>query len=50
MSDNMIKWVKPSGDTIETNDLPANVEAAEALGWKRDGGKAKPKAKPKAKD
>lgn len=37
----MIKWVKPSGAEIETNDDPANIKAAEGLGWKRaDGDKA----------
>lgn len=30
----MAKWVKPSGDEVETNDLPATIEAAEKLGWK----------------
>jgi len=31
----MIKWVKPNGNEVETNDLKASIEAAEALGWKR---------------
>ena len=31
----MIKWVKPSGAKVETNELEANVKAAESLGWKR---------------
>jgi hypothetical protein len=42
----MIKWTKPSGAEIETNDLPETVVACEAMGWER----AKPKRgrKPKA--
>lgn len=31
----MIKWKRPSGTTIETNEAPANIAAAEALGWER---------------
>ena len=30
-----VKWVKPSGFEIQTNDLKASVELAESLGWKR---------------
>lgn len=30
-----IVWVKPSGQEVTTNDLPENIEAAKALGWKR---------------
>ncbi len=29
-----IVWVKASGQEVTTNDLPANIEAAKALGWK----------------
>jgi len=29
----MIKWLKPSGIEVETNE--ESIEAAEALGWKR---------------
>ena len=29
-----MKWIKPSGVEVETNDLKASVEAAKALGWK----------------
>jgi len=32
---NQIVWVKPSGIEVITNDLPATIEAAKALGWKR---------------
>ena len=31
----MIKWERPSGTEITTNEEKATVEAAEALGWKR---------------
>lgn len=31
----MIKWVKPNGKEIETNELDATIEAAEKLGWER---------------
>ena len=30
---NQIKWVKPNGLEIETNDKPETIEAARALGW-----------------
>jgi len=38
----MIKWIKPSGDEIETNDESATIEAAKVAGWKRKQAK-KPK-------
>lgn len=31
----MIKWKKPSGVEVETNDNPDNVEYCISLGWKR---------------
>ena len=31
----MIKWIKPSGSEIVTNDNKHTVEAAQNLGWKR---------------
>lgn len=31
-----IKWIKPNGNEIETNDLPATVDYCESLGWKRN--------------
>ncbi len=31
----MIKWKKPSGLEIETNDMEATVVYCESLGWKR---------------
>lgn len=33
----MIKWVKPNGLEIETNDMTATIEYCESLGWKRAG-------------
>lgn len=33
----MTIWVRPSGTEIETNDLPATIEACEAMGWKIKG-------------
>ena len=30
----MAVWIKPSGTEVETNDLPATIEAAKSLGWK----------------
>ena len=35
----MIKWVKPSGIEIETNDNKATVDYCESLKWKRAGEK-----------
>ena len=32
---NVISWEKPNGKKITTNAHPANIKAAEALGWKR---------------
>ena len=32
---NSIKWKKPSGIEIETNDLPATVAECERLGYER---------------
>lgn len=34
----MIKWTKPSGQVVETNDLPATIKTALDLGWVRDNG------------
>jgi hypothetical protein len=45
MSD--IKWIKQNGRELFTNDLPANIEAAEKLGWKIVEKKPKLKEKPK---
>lgn len=39
-----IKWTKPSGMKVETNDKPATVAHCESLGWKKNNGK-KPKEK-----
>ena len=40
-----MKWIKPNGTEIETNDLPATIEAAHNLGWKE--AKKKPGRKKK---
>ena len=29
----ILKWMRPTGSTIETNDRPATIDAAVALGW-----------------
>jgi len=42
-----IKWVKPSGQEIETNDKEETIEYCESLGWER--AKKKPGPKPKVK-
>ncbi len=34
-----MKWLRPSGVDIETNDLKATIEYCKSLGWKE----AKPK-------
>ena len=31
----MIKWLKDTGQEVETNENPANIERAEELGWER---------------
>ncbi len=38
-----IKWKKPNGTEIETNDVEANVKYAESLGWKRVGQRGRPR-------
>lgn len=30
-----MRWIRPTGSEIETNDLPETVEACEKMGWKR---------------
>lgn len=30
-----MKWTKPNGNVIETNDKPATIAYCEKLGWKR---------------
>ena len=32
----MITWTKEDGQEVETNELPANIKAAEGLGWTRE--------------
>lgn len=29
-----MKWIRPSGSEIETNDEPLTVEHCKSLGWK----------------
>ena len=29
-----MKWIRPSGSEIETNDLEATIEHCKSLGWK----------------
>ncbi len=43
-----IKWVKPNGNEIETNDLKDTVEYCESLNWKRADAPKKRGRKPKA--
>ena len=43
----LIKWKRPSGKEIETNDLKDTIALAESLGWKRT---RKAKAKVSASD
>lgn len=31
----MIKWIRPSGSEIETNDFKGTIEGCLAMGWKR---------------
>ena len=45
-----IKWTRPSGLEIETNDRPETIETAEKLGWQRVVEKPKPKRTRKAKE
>ncbi len=39
----LIKWKKPNGTKIETNDMTATVVKCESLGWKRIGQVGRPK-------
>ena len=41
-----MKWIKPNGAEVETNDRPGSIEAAEAAGWKPKG--KSPKENPAA--
>lgn len=34
-----MKWIKPSGLEIETNDLDETIDYCESLGWKEAGSK-----------
>lgn len=31
-----INWVKPNGNTLETNDRQVTIDYLESLGWKRE--------------
>ena len=42
----MIKWIRPSGSEIETNDSKETIEHCESLGWKKAD---KPKRKRRTK-
>lgn len=43
-----MKWVKPSGQEIETNDKPATVAYCESVGWERKKRKRRTKAEMEA--
>jgi len=42
-----IKWIKPSGVEIQTNDREETIKYCESLGWEREGEKKKPGRPPK---
>jgi len=47
----MAIWIKPNGNEIETNDLPATIEYAKSLKWKpKKAAKEVKKAKPQPKE
>jgi hypothetical protein len=46
----MIKWIRPSGTEIETNESEASIEVAKALGWKRADKAEKPKKARRTKE
>jgi len=43
-----MKWTKPNGSEVETNEEKATIEHCESLGWKS--GKAKQPKKQSKKD
>ena len=43
-----MKWTRPSGSEIETNNEKATIEACEKMGWKES--KPKKEAKSKKED
>lgn len=45
----MIKWLKPSGIEIETNEEEHTIKAAESHGWKRKDAESKPRGRPAKK-
>jgi len=38
-----MKWTKPNGTSVETNDAPETVEYCKSLGW----AEAKPRRRPR---
>lgn len=44
-----MKWIKPNGNEIETNDEKATIEYCKSLDWKESKGSAAKTAKPAAK-
>jgi hypothetical protein len=44
-----MKWIKPSGLEIETNDMKETIEYCKSLGWKDAKSKPKDKKTKKAK-
>lgn len=45
-----MKWQKPSGMEIETNDMPETIEYCKSLGWKPMDEKPEPKKEQKKPD
>lgn len=45
-----MKWVKPSGLEIETNDMKETIEYCKSLGWKSAEKKEEKKVSKKSKD
>ena len=46
-----MKWMRPSGTILETNDFPGTIEDCEKKGWKRvDDDKPKKRGRPKKDD
>ena len=41
----MIKWTRPDGTELETNDMKDTIEYCESLGWTRSEKKAPAKKK-----
>jgi hypothetical protein len=41
-----MKWIKPNGTEIETNDREETIEYCKSLGWK-DAAEKKPRGRPR---